>query len=274
MNQVGTISFSAAELEVLVLGVRRAAHGFVTNFFFPTSQYDIWIKRGLYVVASEKTSLLLALPEERCIRLFFAGSEADLPLQLGAIGMEKQLPWVVDIVGRAGSTQGMKQMFANAGFRPHLRLVRLSRMGPYNFPSSESAESLCRRAEPTDVPRLQQLLTDYFDPFADRLPGVMEITSSIEAGNIRIACENGNLAGFVWYEDSGATCHVRYWGVSGEFQKRGFGGLLMREYFRLTRDCHRHLLWVREDNAQACSCYAHYGYQPDGLEDQIMVRDK
>jgi ribosomal protein S18 acetylase RimI-like enzyme len=274
MNNVGAASFSGAELETLVLGVRRATRGFVTNFFLSPSQYDSWIERGLHLLAADASYVLLALPEESCIRLFFAGSADDLKTQIGTMEVEQKLPWVVDIVGRGGTTQQINQTFTENGFRPHLRLLRLSRMGSYSFPLAQSTEYLCRPPDFGDVSGIQQLLRDHFDPYADRFPGLLEMNDAIKAGDIQVVPGNGNLAGFLWHEKTGTTAHVRYWGVNGEFQGRGIGGLLMRQYFKLTSDCHRHVLWMRENNATALSCYTHYGYQPDGLEDQIMVREE
>ena len=80
------------------------------------------------------------------------------------------------------------------------------------------------------------------------------------------------VSGFLWWIQTGLTATIRYWGVDAAWRGCGVGGRLMNSYFGLTRECRRHLLWVRENNVTAAACYDHYGYKPDGLIDQVMVR--
>ncbi|NTV75013.1 MAG: GNAT family N-acetyltransferase, partial [Holophaga sp.] len=66
---------------------------------------------------------------------------------------------------------------------------------------------------------------------------------------------------------------LRYWLVDPGHRDRGIGARLIRDYFHRNPAVTRYLLWVLDSNADAIAKYGHYGYAPDGLVDQVMIRE-
>jgi ribosomal protein S18 acetylase RimI-like enzyme len=115
------------------------------------------------------------------------------------------------------------------------------------------------------------LLNRSFDPYADQIPTPYEIEAAIASRQILAIKCDGSLAALLFFETQGFTSTVRYWVVAEEFQSRGFGSALIRHYFAAQGAVRRFILWVTVDNDNAVQKYRHYGYQPDGLVDHVMV---
>ncbi len=263
-------AFSVADLQEALRRAKSGSRHFATNFFVPSAQWPRWIERGLRPVQTGNSFLLLEWPEEKCTRLFFAGDRAAIANVLSRPAPAPSQILAVDLIGRPVDVMPIADGFAAAGFRPHLKLSRLSRFGAQGATTSESAPD-CPLAETEDIPAILKLLNEDFDVYADALPSAAAVQDAIAAGEIRAIRHERKLDGFVWYTKTGATALIRYWYVSPDSRGKGVGSRLMRDYFVRTGECARHLLWVRENNTIAAACYAHYGYKQDGLEDQVMV---
>jgi GNAT superfamily N-acetyltransferase len=258
----------------LIARVRSNSKRFVTNFFTPATQWPVWIRNGLRVIAISDRFILLARPEKGCVRLFFAGDRAEMTSRLPSATNAGSPARAVDLIGQPAQIHDLAEEFLAAGFRSHLRIFRLARAGAFEIASRASGLPPCVSAVREDIPAILELLYENFDIYADQLPGADEVRDAIEVGGIRVARGAAHLAGFLWYEKIGVTAHIRYWCVNPGARGCGVGGMLMRDYFNSTRGCARHLLWVRDNNAQAAACYRHYGYTPDGLQDQVMIFEK
>lgn len=261
----------AQELETILPQVRTGARRFVTNFFPLPEELSLWIGRGLRVVASNERFVVLARPEKDCTRLFFSGSRSEmtsvLPMALQAVSK----PCVVDLVGSSEANSDIANEFLDHGFTPYMCLSRLVRKNAFEFPNGGSFLSSCGSADPGNAVEILGYLRGSFDVYADQIPGEEEILRAIRNGQVRVLRLTEGLSGFLWFEKRGATSLIRYWWVSEDNRGRGIGSQLMRDYFSVTKDCTRHLLWLREDNRPAIACYRHYGYSPDGIQDHVML---
>ena len=267
------MTWSATELESAIRGIRAGSKKFLTNFFAPPAAWPAWIQRGLQVLARSERFLLMTRAEERCTRLFFAADQSCLGEMLAAACKRAGTdPLVADLVGQSRALGELVQTFSDGGFEKYLRLLRLSRIGAFPFDGNASNELQTGAAALDDSATILNLLREQFDIYTDQLPGEDEIRDVIPTGSILGCRHSGQLVGFLWLETTGVTSMVRYWCADPRSGARGVGGALMREYFERTKASARHLLWVRENNARALACYRHYGYQTDGLEDQLMVK--
>ena len=101
--------------------------------------------------------------------------------------------------------------------------------------------------------------------------GRHHIDAAIQARQIfAIRCDSA-LAALLFFETQGFTSTVRYWVVANQFQSVGFGSALIRHYFAAQSAVRRFILWVTVDNENAVKKYRHYGYNPDGLVDNVLV---
>jgi GNAT superfamily N-acetyltransferase len=268
--------FSADALQAKLQQVRGNATSYLTNLYLTPSQLASRLQRGLQVISAGERLVLLVRPEEGCSRLFFAGEGSELVSALAGKGGQLAgfLPLVTDVIGPAASVRETADTLCAAGFRPYLRLIRLSRMGEVAFQDEGDIPAGCDSAVYADLPAVSQLLRRHFDLYTDQLPCREELGEAADAGWLRVSRHQGEVDGFLWYEKTGATSVIKYWCTDSAARGRGVGGRLMRDYFQLTRGCARHLLWVRENNQLALSCYSHYGYQPDGVQDQILMLER
>jgi len=78
--------------------------------------------------------------------------------------------------------------------------------------------------------------------------------------------------GLLFFEVTGQSSLLRHWLVAPAHRDQRIGARLMRRYFADCKDVRRFLLWVISDNHNAIDRYRHYGYQQDGLIDQVLIR--
>ncbi|MCW4012625.1 MAG: GNAT family N-acetyltransferase [Candidatus Bathyarchaeota archaeon] len=107
-----------------------------------------------------------------------------------------------------------------------------------------------------------------------------------EKGNLLfVAEEEGRLAGFVWVHTHGAFLaapYLRFIAVDPEYQGRGVGTLLLKEFEELTRYLKKDwFLLVSDFNTGAQRFYERHGYQrvgelpgfaKEGVAEVIMVK--
>jgi GNAT superfamily N-acetyltransferase len=258
----------AEDIDAIIQRIRSGTRSFVTNVFGSASRH-----RRLQVVDCGEHFVLLKQNEESCSRLFFAARQEEMRSALAGIRHRGLEPLVVDLVGQPPAIQNLAEEFSVAGFRPYLRLIRLSRPGGVSA-NGTSGSPPCEPAQHTDISPIIHFLRHNFDAYTDQLPDYDEIREAVDAHGIRVLRHEGALDGFLWHKKTGLTALVRYWCSNPDARGRGVGGRLMHDYFERTRECTRHLLWARENNIPALTRYRHYGYSPDGLEDQLMLLDR
>jgi hypothetical protein len=259
------------DIESILARVRTGAVQFVTNFFPMPGELLLWIERGLRAIATSERFVVLARPEKRCTRLFFSGSQSELASVLPKAIQTLSRPCVVDLITNSKPNSEVTGEFSKVGFTPYVRLSRLARRGAFEFSGRNACLPACKMAVPGDTVEILGCLHAWFDAYADQIPSTEEILAAVQKGQIRVLRSKQGLKGFLWFEKRGATSLIRYWWVAVDQRGHGIGGKLMREYFDLTKECTRHLLWLRDNNESASACYRHYGYSSDGVQDYVMV---
>jgi hypothetical protein len=88
-----------------------------------------------------------------------------------------------------------------------------------------------------------------------------------------LVIRSGNaIAGQLFFEATGQSSLLRHWLVDSAHRDQRVGARLMRRYFAECTDVRRFVLWVISDNVNAIDRYRHYGYERDGLIDQVLIR--
>jgi hypothetical protein len=249
---------------------RRAKAGatvFQTNFFPAHARLLEWIRHGELLIESSAGLALFLRQDRDFFHLYFCAGNAEV---LGA-GLR---PWpellVVDLVGLEAELSCWRRLFESVGFSPYARLCRLVRTGPGSSPASNGSSEGIEYALGADCGLIHKLLDRSFDPYAEQLPTAGEIERAIEARQILVARQQGDLRGLLFFETQGLSSTVRYWLVGEAWRGNGVGGALMRRYLELHHSGRRFTLWAIDSNQNALAKYAHYGFEPDGLVDQIL----
>jgi hypothetical protein len=256
----------------VLAAVRTGTQRYATNFFVAPQHRAPWFNsRVLWLVVRDDLAVFCR-EEEACWRIFFSGARDALANALASMAFTGNgKPLALDLIGRPADTTDLVAAAGKAGFHPHRRLQRLTRgVAPVPVEDGWTTGPM----EPDDVASLVFMLHKDFDAVADQLPDHGELMAAMATGQVRVARDGHSVSGFLWAERTGVTVLIRYLCVDAAKRGTGFGGSLMRGYFREMAGCTRHLLWLRDNNRSAAACYGHYGYAPDGLEDQIMKRDE
>ena len=180
---------------------------------------------------------------------------------------------VLDLLGKETDLLEMANVVGRANWNPYQRLMRLALIGAPLIPEGKSNEKTASAAEEQDETGIERLIEERFDPLTDQIPTADEIRTARKNGQILIWREKGRVAALLFFETTGFTSTIRYWAVGQEFESRGFGSSLLRTYLRIHATVKRFVLWVNEKNENAIQKYQRFGYQPDGLKDQILIKD-
>lgn len=168
-------------------------------------------------------------------------------------------PTVLELPQRPGS-QTHTGLWTSLGFRPLLSRLRLSRAKhdavgqPPQTPDISAREAL-------------ELLEGCFDPLTGCLPGLEELEEDIARGRL-ISIDRRALLRF----SSGPAASIRHLAVAEEFRHQGLGRQLM-ERFDAASGGRRALVWTGRDNAAAIGLYERSGFQPDGWQSLVMIKD-
>ncbi|MDD5309569.1 MAG: GNAT family N-acetyltransferase [Deltaproteobacteria bacterium] len=259
-----------AQIYEAMQDVKNRGPGFVTNFFSTEAKLARWVdKRELSIAPSDRSVILLRRDRDFEHLYFFASDLAAVRAALqGQAGWTT--PLVADLIGREAEILESAALFVDLGYRHHTRLMRLSRIGGGSrvAPPSPDAEL----ALASDAAEVLAMLEASFDRHAEQLPDEGEIAAAIAQGCILVVRDGARLAGLLFFERTGLTAYVRYWLVARAFRDKGVGARLMHGFFARCPDARRFILWVIADNENAIKRYAHYGFKPDGLVDQVMIR--
>jgi ribosomal protein S18 acetylase RimI-like enzyme len=266
MSPVPTVSHVLDAIQQAKAG----ATAFCTNFFPAQPRLQAWIDHHeLFALIRDRAAFFFRKERDFFHFYFAAASPEVLRSNLLSISQTERL--IADLVGNEAALASLIAELKTAGFRPYRSLSRLSRSAQPTESQAAAKGSQVTFAESADRDAIINLLEKSFDPYADQIPLPYEIEAAIQGRQIfAIKCE-GALAALLFFETQGFTSTVRYWVVANEFQSRGFGSALIRHYFAAQSAVRRFILWVTVDNENAVQKYRHYGYNPDGLVDNVLV---
>jgi hypothetical protein len=254
--------------------VKAGAPAYCTNFFPVQRKLQEWVEHGeLQVETRGEAAFFLRQDRDFWHFYFCARDPAALRREIIALADLKTRRLAADLVGNEEALREVLGALASAGFRPYARLQRMVRAGAPIATQPLIGDAEVVFADKADAAAVLGLLEASFDRFADQLPLAREIEAAIAARQILAVEPAGKLAALLFFETQGFTSAVRYWAVAEEYRARRLGAVLMRRYLESHSAVRRFTLWVVADNQNAVEKYRHYGYEPDGLVDHVLVND-
>jgi ribosomal protein S18 acetylase RimI-like enzyme len=252
--------------------VKAGAPAFCTNFFPAQRKLQEWVEHGeLLCEVRGEAAFFLRKDRDFWHFYFCARDTAALRREIGLVMDLKKSRLTADLVGNEEAVREASEALTSAGFRPYARLQRMAQAGGKIEAAVGADDAAVTWAEPGDAPAALELLESAFDRFADQLPFLREIEAAIAARQILAVKAEGRLAALLYFETQGFASVVRYWAVAAEFRARRLGAALMRRYLEAHSAVRRFTLWVVSENRNAIDKYRHYGYEPDGLIDHVLV---
>ncbi|MDE7382172.1 MAG: GNAT family N-acetyltransferase [Muribaculaceae bacterium] len=193
--------------------------------------------------------------------IFFASDVSKVDSILKEIQNNVKLPLVLEFVVRDDNVASIGS--------PDKTLRRMSRYSSAYKRRTENNRTV--KATHEDITDLKYLFSSHFDPLSERIPDSEELNRLIDNDGIYIIRDEDKIIGMVVYERSGVNIHLRYWWVDSSYRNMRVGGELLEQYFKAGEDCKCQFLWVFKDNANAIDKYKHYGFEFDGVRDEIFI---
>ncbi len=262
---------SVADVYEQLAAAKRA--GSVTTNFYPTPEkLQRWVDGGdLYSLTAANVLFVLRRDRDFLHLYYLANQPADLVAALRELVNSPRETMTVDVIGKRDQVAAISDMFATVGFRPHSTLHRMTRTTAGEAPAAETDAEVVW-ADCAEGKALAEMLEAMLDRHAEQIPDTAEMAEAAAAKKILVIHADGAIAGQLFFEVTGQSSILRHWVVDAAFRDRRVGARLMRRYFAECKDVRRFTLWVISDNDNAIDRYKHYGYQLDGLVDQVLMR--
>ena len=245
--------------------------GFNTNCFVTTEQFNKLIKNGvLFEIYLGEVAFFLKKNVGFLNLYYYAASIDALAKALPKLlELTKDEIVVVDLVTKDEFCKE-KLVFEENRFNVYTSLVRMSCVG--NRSHGEGANSVkVRNAVSEEAVAVKVLLTTYFDPRAEQLPDLDDLSVWIQQNNIILFEEQGKVVGFIIYDLTATTLYLRYWFVHPDFRDLKIGSQLYKEFLARGKDTQRQLFWVIRSNENAIKRYLHYGYKEEHMYNYVLI---
>ncbi len=245
----------------------------MTNFYPTPEKLQRWIAGGdLFSMTAGKVLFVLRRDRDFLHLSYIASRPAELAAALRELVESARDTLTVDVLGKEHQVHEIAEVFVAAGFHSHQVLHRMTRTtdGTSLPPATEDSEVVFAGAGDGAV--LAGMLEGELDRFAEQIPDAEEMTRAAAERKILVIRSETGIEGLLFFEATGQSSLLRHWVVDGAHRDRRVGARLMRRYFAECKDVRRFTLWVISDNDNAIDRYKHYGYQQDGLIDQVLMR--
>jgi Acetyltransferase (GNAT) family len=255
--------------------VKSSAPAFCTNFFPVRSKLETWIEHETMNMETAPGVVYFFRKDRDFEHLYFCAAEpAALERELVALPQANSAKLSADLVGAEAAIQPQIEIFQKANFKPHTRLLRLSRAAQSGSAIENSAlpkDFNLTIADESNAEEILNLIESSFNIYADQLPALYELKDAIADRQILTVKHSGKIAAALYFETQGLTSALRYWVVGELFRSQHLGSTLLKRYFKSQDSVVRFILWVSVANADALAKYERFGYKPDGLVDQVMT---
>lgn len=248
--------------------------GFNTNCFVTNEQFDKLIRKGvLYEMVIGEVAFLLRKNEGFLNLYYYAASIGELALSLPQlIAKTGDETVVVDLVTKNENCPE-KQVFESNRFNTYTSLIRMSCVGNKSRGEGANSEKV-RNANQEDAIAVKDLLTTYFDPRAEQLPDLDDLSTWIQQQNILLFEEQGKVVGFIIYDLKATTLYLRYWFVHPDYRDLKIGSQLFKEFLLRGKDTQRQIFWVIHTNENAIKRYLHYGFKEENMYNYVLINQQ
>jgi|GEM_PF-4528981 len=233
-----------------------------------------WIAKGQVRTYQTGNAMFLLRKRSRCSRCYFLCEDMScLPEDFGKLFSQTDETVITSILDRNGMHDPIKDVLLESGF---CRYAKLNRVSMLNVPRLRKEQNVVF-AEMSDLPQIEKIIKQYFDPLKDQNPDVDEIAEAIEGKRIIVARlpENGMVVAFQSFEKIGKTLHGRYVAAMEEYRKKvPAGGILWRQCIKMHCDVNKVIGWIEDGNDATRRWNRSMGLQADGVTDEIFMHSK
>lgn len=267
MNRI--VSFD--QIQDLINQIRNLHCGFVTNFFWNGNKHQQWIDEKTFFYSIKQESVLFVHHDCDFYQLFYvATSINNAAKHISELPTTKDL--VLEILAKNNASD-ISLSFKKVGFEDYAHLLRMSHVGLMEIDNWNDDRKIVGARE-GDIPSIHELLCQSFDPLFEQIPTEKELRSLVYNQQILLYKDDSTICGFIIYEITGQTWHLRYWFTSLSYRNNGVGSKLLQAALRRGSHTKRQILWVRANNENAIKRYEHYGFKKETMNDYIFINRK
>lgn len=269
MNQLASVAAVYEQMDQA-----RRAGPLVTNFYPVPDKLQRWVERGeLFSMTAGNVLFVLRRDRDFLHLSFVARAIAELGPAVRELVAGVAETVTVDVLGPRAQVAEVTEPFAQAGFVGQCelhRMTKVTRPGEPPPPAAPDPEVVLAGRE--DGAALATMLETALDRFSEQIPEEEELARAASERKILVIRAGSAISGMLFSEVTGQSSLLRHWVVDPGHRNQRVGARLIRRYFADCNDVRRFLLWVISDNHNAIDRYRHYGYQQDGLIDQVLIR--
>ncbi len=248
----------------------RHAGASMTNFYPTPEKLERWTAAGaLFSVTAGNVLFVLRRDRDFFHISYLASGAADLMAALPELTSRET--FTVDVLGKREQVEELAALFVQAGFQSHRTLHRMTKTHDGSVQPADADPEVVFATD-DDARTLAGMLEAALDRYTEQIPEEHEMRRAVTERKILVIRTSAAIAGLLFFEVTGQSSLLRHWMVDSAHRDRRVGARLMRRYFSDCKDVRRFSLWVISDNDNAIDRYRHYGYQHDGLVDQVLMR--
>lgn len=260
---------SYEQIQGFVRNIRILGKGFVTNFYWDSNKHSYWITDGSFEYEQFEGCILLVHKQEYFSSFFYIATDYNIIAEkLQSLQLKR--PVIVDLVCK-GNSEIELTAFKSMGFEIYQSLYRMVHVGQMASDDWD-IDSRVQYGDKDDVKLVYDTLQKNFDPLAEQLPSLKEISDFALRKQLIVIRDGDKLCGFVIFEVIGMSWYLRYWYTSSEFRNQGIGTALLRTSLVYGKKTKRQIFWVIEDNENAIKRYEHYGFSRENMNDYVLIR--
>lgn len=238
-----------------------------TNCYFSPVIIERWLIQGIMTLYRyEGNGFVIAVEKYNYISIYFNTNDFDWIKYLKSINKEYD-KIVIEIVSK--KYDNPYDINSRLTYSSMKKYVRYRRKGVDSCIKDYPAE-YCTL---DDIPYIEMMLKSSFDVIGDDIPSREELKNLIDNSSV-ICIKNSNiLCGYIIFEDKGKTSYIRNVCVREDMRGQHISEKLMDMYLYLHREYKGFSLWCRADNYPAIKLYERYGYEGEGLYNNIYIID-
>lgn len=250
----------------------KRAGPLMTNFYPTPDKLQRWIDGGtLFSMTAANVLFVLRRDRDFLHVSYLAPRAEDLMAALHELVASASETLTVDVLGKGEQVDSIAALFVKAGFQRHCTLHRMTKTTAGELtPVADDPEIVFANGDDADA--LVGMMEALLDRHAEQIPDADDMKRAAAERKILVIRAGAAIAGMLVFEVTGQSSLLRHWIVDAAHRDRRVGARLMRRYFADCTNVRRFLLWVISDNDNAIDRYKHYGYQHDGLIDQVLMR--
>ena len=240
---------------------KRNTSSKLTNFFPNKALHENWIKQNNFYYKEENNLLFIFHEKESHYETFYIAEDLNSVIrQLKILKKSFQKPFVLEHVYKERKDLPIS-----------LPTAKLKKMVKKISSLAEEPNNDIDKASLSDIPILTNIFTNYFNRFTERIPDEDELKNLIQSESVSVIRTEDSIKGFIIYEVKGKSSHLRYWWINPRYRNQGIGSKLIKDFFKASKNCLMLYLWVFSDNEDAINKYLHYGFDFDGMTDDIYL---